>query len=107
MQREYWSLKAEMLVWQAAYLWNDLTPPKTYPGDNAPPRVRVEVDRMKKGLELGILAPAKSPASQKSGLVAVLDIYVNRTEYATVQRDALLAYAEKVGEKPAFLYPSV
>ena len=102
LERQYWSLKDDMLVWQAAYLWHDLIPPKMFPGDTAPPAVRVQIERMTKALQMGLIKPVVHPDDRK-GLVGVLSLYVNRTEYATVARDVLREYAHKMGETPPFL----
>lgn len=108
LQWEYWSAKADLEVWQAAYLWVGSVPPKRYPGDLAPPKVRIEVDRLKKGLEIGALKPNQIQSSGGTlDLITVLaKRYVDTTEYATVSRDSLKEYAAKVGDAPAFLFAS-
>src|SRR4051812_3470681 len=50
----YWSKADEMKLWQAAYLWTGVLPPKNRPAD-LPPLVRAQAERMERALQRGDL----------------------------------------------------
>lgn len=105
LQWRYWSRKADLHVWQAAYLWCNQVPPKVFPGDNAPPAVRLCIDHLKEALSIGALKPKRADFGEGAlaGLAAVAKLYVDKSEYAAVSREALVQYAYELGATPDFL----
>jgi hypothetical protein len=93
-----------MTLWKAAYLWAGKVPALNYPTD-APGVVRALAERMANDVKRGNLQTVRTPTVDHP-LMTWLGNYHDSSEYATVSRDALLAYAKLRDERPRFLFPN-
>lgn len=96
---QQWARVGSFELWEAAALWSDELPPKVHLlplSDSGAANLAM----LKAAIVAGDLLPLppQGPAALRIALGGEAD---DRTR---VKRDALVAYAEKIGERPAFLF---
>lgn len=99
----FWQQVDDMALWQAAYLWMGLDPPKV--SGPLPPTVQAKLHRLKRAVERGDLQPLEIGESPGDSLLwRVVNQWATSGAHTVVSREALKTYAEQIRERPSFLF---